>query len=83
VPAWRSVRTAVVCTHVTPAGQFAAAPAEALRLPNAGERANEVASGLAERSPDTVDRFEEPPAAGDVARRLHPPTGGLLAFPQG
>ena len=38
----------------------------------------------AERSLDAFDRIEEPAAAGDVTRRrLHPPEGGLFAFPQG
>jgi len=72
----------VVCTHVTTADQLTAA--EALRLSNVGERANEVVSGLVERSLDAFDRFEDHAAAGDVTRRrLHPPTGGLFAFPQG
>ncbi|MXW38466.1 MAG: hypothetical protein F4Z65_09395 [Acidobacteria bacterium] len=72
----------MVCTHVTPADQLTAA--EALRLPNVGERADEVARGGAERSLDASDRIEDHAAAGDVTRRrLLPPTGGLFAFPQG
>jgi len=72
----------VVATHVTPGDQLAAA--EALRLPNVGERANEVVSGLGEPWLDAFDSFEDPAAAGDgTGRRLHPPEGALLAFPQG
>ena len=58
--------------------------AETLRLPNVGELANEVVSGLGEQWLDALVRIEENAAAGDVAgRRLHPPEGGEVAFPRG
>jgi len=74
----------VVATHVTPANQAAVGAAEALRLPNVGERANAVASGLQEPRIAALVRIEDHPAAEDrPVRRLHPPAGGLVAFPQG
>ena len=77
-------RTAVVATHVTLANQAAVGAAEALLLPNVGERANDAVSGLGEPRIAALDRIEDHPAAGDVTgSRLPPPTGGLLAFPQG
>ena len=58
--------------------------AEALLLPKVGEQANEALSGLGEPRIAALVRIGDPPAAGNPAgRRLHPPTGGLLAFPQG
>ena len=67
-------RTVVVPARVTRAEQAAFGPAEALRLPNAGELANEVVSGLGERWLDAFVRIEDHAAAGDIAgRRLHLP----------
>ena len=58
--------------------------AATLRLPNVGDLANEVVSGLGERWLDALARIEDPTAAGAVTgRRLHPPGGGFVAFPQG
>ncbi len=52
--------------------------------PSAGESVPEVASVLDEPWLDASVRIEDHPATGDVARRhLHPPEGGLCAFPQG
>ena len=50
--------------------QLAVGPADALRLPNVGERADEVENVLAERWLDTFVRIE------DYARQLHPPGAG-------
>ena len=72
----------MVAAHVTPADQLTAAAA--LRLSNVGERANVVARGGAQQSLDASVRIEDHQPAGDVTRRrLHPPEGGLFAFPQG
>ncbi len=77
-------RTAVVATHVTPANQAAVGAAEALRVPNVGERANEAVSGLGKPRIAALVRIEDHPAVEDrPVRRLHPPAGGLAAFPQG
>ena len=74
----------MVPAHLTPADQFAVGPAEALRLPNVGELANKVVSGLEEQWLDALVRIEDQTAAGDITgRRLHPPRGGFVAFPQG
>ncbi len=51
--------------------------AEALRLPNAGERASEATSGVREPSPDLRVRIEDRAAhGGSAARRLDPPQAG-------
>ncbi|MDE3261566.1 MAG: hypothetical protein OYL41_06200 [Acidobacteriota bacterium] len=77
-------RTAVVATHVTLADQAACGTAEALRLPNLGERVHEAVSALGVPRIAAPVRIEDLPAAEDLAgRRLHPPAGGLVAFPQG
>ena len=74
----------MVATHVTLANQAAVGAAEALRLPNVGERAKDAVSGLGEPRIAALLRIEEHPAVEDRAgRRLHPPEGGLVAFPQG
>ncbi len=74
----------MVAAHVTPANRAAYGAAEALRLPNGGERANEAVSGLGEPRIAALVRIEDHPAAEDLAgRRLHPPAGGFCAFPQG
>ncbi len=74
----------MVAAHVTPANQAAVGAAEALRVPNVGERANEAVSGLGEPRIAALVRIEDLPAAEELAgRRLHPPAGGLVAFPQG
>ncbi|MDE0393298.1 MAG: hypothetical protein OYK82_00825 [Gammaproteobacteria bacterium] len=52
-------RTVVVAARVARAGQTAVGPAEALRLPNVGERANVVESGLGRRRLDALIRIEE------------------------
>ena len=57
----------MVAAHVTPADQLAAALAEALRLPNVGERANEVVSGLGEPRIAALVRLEDHPAVEDLA----------------
>ncbi len=57
---------------------------EALRLPTLRERANEALSGLGARRIVALLGIEDHPAAPDLAgRRLHPPEGGFVAFPQG
>ena len=77
-------RTVVVAARIARADQAASGPAEALQLPNVGERANEVVSGLGARWLDAFVRIEDHAAAGGVTgRRLHPPGGGFMAFPQG
>ena len=77
-------RAAVVASHVTQANQAAVGAAEALQVPNVGERANEAVSGLQEARIAALVRIEDHPAAEDLAgRRLHPPEGGFVAFPQG
>ena len=51
--------------------------AEALRLPNVGELANEVEGGLGEPWLDASVHSEDHTAAGGVpGRRLHPPGAG-------
>ena len=56
--------------RVTRAEQAAFGPAEALRLPNVGELANEVESGLGERWLDAFVRIEDqPPGAGSWPSR--------------
>ena len=58
--------------------------AEALRLPNAGERAHKAVSGVRELSPDLRVRIEDRAAYGGPAgRRLDPPQAVPEAFPQG
>ena len=59
----------------------AAAP---LRLPNAGERASEAASGVRELSPGLRAAIEDRAAYdGSAAGHLDPPQAGPEAFPQG
>ena len=58
-------------------------PAEALRLPDAGERAHEAVSGVRELSPD-LPHFEDRAAyGGSAGLRRDPPQAGPQAFPQG
>ena len=68
-------RTVVVAARIARADQAVSGPAEALQLPNVGERANEVVSGLSARWLDAFVRIAD--------RRLHPPGGRFVAFPQG
>ena len=74
----------MVAARIARADQAACGPGEALRLPNVGELANEVESGLGERWLDTFVRIEDHTAAGDVTgRRLHPPGGGFVRIEKG
>jgi len=77
-------RTAVVASHVTLADHAACGSGEVLRVPNVGERAKDAVSGLRDPRIAALVRIEDHPAAEDrPVRRLHPPAGGLVAFPQG
>ncbi len=71
-------RTAVAAADLTLAEQVAFdQAAEALRLPNAGERAHEAVSGVRELSPDLRVPFEDRAAyGGSAAGRLDPPQAG-------
>ncbi len=74
----------MVATNVTLVDQAADGAAEALRLPNVGERAKDAVSGLGKPRIAALVRIEDHPAVEDrPVRRLHPPAGGLAAFPQG
>ncbi len=58
--------------------------AEALRLPNAGERTSEAARGVRGLSPGLRVRIEDRAAyGGSAGLRLDPPQAGPEAFPQG
>jgi len=73
-----------VVPRVPQADQALVGFAEALRLPTLGERANEALSGLGARRIAALLGIGDHRAAPDLAgRRLHPPEGGFLAFPQG
>ncbi len=67
----------MVNADLTPAEQVAFdQAAEALRLPSAGERASEAASGLRELSPGLPAPIEDRAAYGAAAARLDPPQAG-------
>ena len=74
----------MVATDVTLADRAVHGAAVALRLPNVGELAKDAVSGLQEPRIAALVHIEDHPPAEDPAdRRLHPPVGGLVPFPQG
>ena len=77
-------RRTVAVTRVPRAHQALVRRPEALRLPTLGERANASVSGRGERRIAALVHIEDHPVDLDLdGRRLHPPDGGFVAFPQG
>ena len=74
----------MVAARVARAEQAAFGEAQAHRLSDAVERANEVVSGTGEGWLDTFVPMEERAAVGDIAgRRHHRPQADSEALPQG